>query len=96
MKDLRKIVENWHAKLSGATTFDSRKAESRWTPDFISQMCSTFAVPDRTSIAAAFRTLIKIQTEQRRIIAAQQKVEWKTSEAAIQKISAMITQLEAK
>ncbi len=96
MKDLRKIVETWHAKLSGATAFHSRKTESRWSPDFISQMNTIFAVPNRTSIAGAFRTLIKIQTEQRRLLAAQQKVKWKTSEAAIQKMTAMITQLEAR
>lgn len=95
MKDLRKIVENWHAKLSGVTTFDSRKAESRWSSDFISQMSKTFAVPERTSIATAFKTLMKIQIEQRRQLSESRNIKWRTSDAAIRKISEMVSQLEA-
>lgn len=94
MKDLRKIVENWHAKLNGATAFDSRKAESRWSSNFISQMNKTFASPEPASVASAFRTLIKIQLEQRRILSDTKNMRWRTSDSTIEKISGMVNQLK--
>ena len=96
MKDLRNIVENWHAKLNGSSSFDSRRAETRWSGDFILEMQKTFACPDRLSIAQAFQTLIKIQLEQRRVLSENEGFTWKTSEAAIRKISQMVYQLEEK
>lgn len=94
MKDLRKIVESWHAKLNGATAFDSRKAECRWSSDFILQMRKTFASPERTSLVSAFHTLIKIQLEQRRQLSETKNIRWRTSDSAIERIAGMVNHLK--
>ena len=91
IKDLRRIVEDWEAKLNGFNRFDTRRVESRLSAQFLSEMAKTFCRPIREEIGEAFRVLTANQLRQRKQIAERTGAKWATTERGIQVISDMIT-----
>jgi len=94
LKDLRFIVETWEARLMGRKEFDSRRAEMRFSSDFISTMSQTFCVPSKKGIQEAFSALIKIQLQQRQKIGQELMVNWRVQPSSIAHIQTFAERLE--
>ncbi len=90
---LREIVEGWHAKLSGAHKFNVRRMETREPEHFRERLTQTFPRPERKSLRDASLTLIKLQKELRPQVAKAARCMFKTTDAAMARIEAMIAAL---
>jgi len=90
---LREIVEGWHAKLSGAHKFNVRRMETREPEHFRERLTQTFPRPERKSLRDASLTLIKLQKELRPQVAKAARCMFKTTDAAMARIEAMIVAL---
>lgn len=87
---LREIVEAWHAKLAGAHAFNARRVEFREPKHFRERIAQAFPSPEKESLRKASLALIKLQRELRPQVARVAGCAFKTTDAAMAKIEAMI------
>lgn len=83
---LRRIVEAWRARLAGDPEFRYRRAERRYD---LADLAETFPAPNRSSLKHALLKLIELHERQRASIDA----DWRTSDEARRRISAMVEAL---
>lgn len=90
---LRKIPHIWFARLNGADQFNSRRLEARGESLFIEKMTLCYPIPDRVSLKIALLNLIKVHNEQREQVNRIFFPNWKTTQAARDKITKLVSEL---
>jgi len=88
--EIRRIVENWQAKLMGQNGFEIRRAETKYPLEFLQSMKAAFPRPEKASIKEAFKAMMENQLHLRQEFSNRLGIQWKTSESAIQKITKMV------
>ncbi|MFN7904219.1 MAG: hypothetical protein ACK5P5_03455 [Pseudobdellovibrionaceae bacterium] len=88
---MRKIPHNWHARLKGSEKFITRRLEQTGELEFIESMRQCFPTPDRSSLKTALLSLIAVHNSQKVRVDQMIKPEWKTSQAARDKITQLVS-----
>lgn len=86
LEDLREIVQVWQSRLDVMARQNSMKTGNRFRPEFIERLTKTYCPPHGDSIKNAFKNLIKIQLQQRALIARTVGPQWKVSPGTISRI----------
>jgi hypothetical protein len=89
---LRDIVEKWTASLGGYGSFSSRHLEQK---EFAQRLFDydLFPKPELKSLKSSMLDLIEFQLSLRKEIRSELGIDWKTSDAAIEKITSLIRSL---
>lgn len=93
--DIRGLLEKWHARLGGSELFRPRRIEMRTGErGFLDEMSFLFPTPTRESLKTAMGAAIAIADRNRvEIEKAVPGVCWKTTPAAREKITALVSAL---
>lgn len=90
---MRKLLQQWQARLQGTERFDTRRLEQRGEMEFIQRMRPLFPKPDRASMKSALLAMIEIHNSQRQEIERTLRPHWNTTQAARDKITRLVQQM---